>query len=213
VPFVVDEGLLKYIKERLGEGYKEEHIRQVLLEHGHTPKDVDEAFKHLHQLGGSKALVMLLVLLLAAVAVIVFLLLRPGAEQPQRNPDGNVTVPRPEPASSGVLAIASALKENLTGKRSDEVYYETLNAAVGNARSVGDGILLCSINQEMMYKNYCLTELAGERKEAAFCDIIGDVSQRDSCYLQLVIAGEDQYCSELLLEESKRTCDILLRRV
>jgi len=207
---VVDEGLVRYVRERLGEGYQEAEIRAALAQHGHPQEAIDEAFRHIHREGKHTLLPFVLLLLLIA-GVVLFLLLRQSAPSHHQAPALNQTPGvKSVPATSSALALAEQLKTQSSNQSEDETYAATVKAAVANGQSVADGILLCSINKETSYKNYCLQELAKEWREPRLCGVIGDIAQRDDCYLGLVFEGEDQYCSKLQLEENKRVCDLLL---
>ncbi len=205
---MVDEGLVRYVRERLGEGYQEAEIRAALAQHGHPQQAIDEAFQHIHREGKHNLLIPALLFILILIALLLFLALRatpasPPVQNstPQQNQSG--------PPSSSVLQQAAELKAESVNQTPDETYYATVQEAK-SGRSVSDAILLCSINKETNYKNYCLQEIAEAWREPRLCEVIGDISQRDDCYLGLIFDGEDQYCSRLQLEENKRVCDLLL---
>ncbi len=204
----VDDGLVRYIKERLGEGYKESHIREVLYQHGNSQESVDAAFGDIHRLHATPLVPLLLVALLLVIGVLLFFLLRPESGSPGAPPIEPVT-PAPKPTSDALSVADRLLKEQAT-QSEDETYYATVKAATSVAASTADGILLCSVNKRTAYKNYCLQKLAEERRLATYCEIIGDARQRDECYLGLIWQGEDQYCAKLILEENKRICSLLL---
>lgn len=219
---MVDQSLAAYVRDRLREGYTEEGIRTALLQGGHPSADIEGAIGAARRPpGGHHAL--LIVLLLVVVGVVAFLLLRPdsdptGGGSGSGSGSGTGTggsgsgTGSTGPPSTGALSLAEELQKTArSGSLTpDEVYYETVRAARANAANVADGILFCSVNEEHLYKNYCLQEMAEERRDAAYCAFIGDIKQRDDCYLALIFAGEDQYCAELILDESKGVCDILL---
>jgi len=211
---VVDEGLVQYIRQRLGEGYNEEHIREVLQTHGHDPKTVDNAFASLHRERKHLPVLAILLVLLIGAAVIIFFLVKPSPEPNgpggSDDPSRETIVTPPSQPTTGVVSIAESLSLNAASQTPDETYYATVQAASKSASTVADGILLCSVNKELSYKNYCLIELADQRRNADYCVVIGDVQQRDDCYLKLILKGEDQYCASLRLDENKRVCDILL---
>jgi len=159
---MIDDGLVRYIKERLGEGYNESQIRDVLAQHGHSAQSVDAAFHRIHRLHTPRILPFLLVLLLLA-AVAAFLLLRPDVpaappmtEPPERNTTGSTT----GPASPGAVGIAERLLEERQNRTADETYYATVQAALKTGGTISDGILICSANEQTTYKNYCLQQLA-----------------------------------------------------
>ncbi len=203
---MADEGLVRYVRERLGEGYSEQGIRQALRDHGHADRQIEEAFASIHRERARRfpvALIMLLLLAGAAALLLFFLLpLGPAGPLPQE--------PRAAEPGEGVVAIAERLREQDASP--DETYYASVQAAEESARSVPDAILLCSANREVRYKNYCLQELAESWREARLCAVIGDAQQRDDCYLGLVFLGEEQHCADLRLESGRRTCDLLLGR-
>ncbi len=205
---MVDQGLVRYIRERRGEGYHEDHIRKALHEHGHDQSTVDDAFHHVHRQEPVKPILPILIILLIGLGVLLFFLFRPdGTVEPL--PVINET-PQPGPASGNVVEIAAQLKVDSVNQTPDEIYLSTVLASTAHAGSVADGILLCSINEELTYKNYCLQEMAETRRDPEYCEVIGNAGQRDDCYLGLILAGEDQYCGQLLLEENQRVCEILL---
>lgn len=202
--FVADQGLLRYIRERLSEGYSEEEIREALLSSNHEADAVAEALHAANH--HARALPVIFgLLVLIGIGVSLFLYLQPATVEPiVQQP----TQPIPKPPSQGVITLASELQQQeLEGR---ELYYRSVELAVLNARTSGDGILICSVNEDIVEKNYCLSELAGERRDPLFCEIIGDTRQRDDCYLGLILDGEDQYCQELILNENQQVCDILL---
>lgn len=201
-----DEGLVRYIKERLGEGYKEQQVRQLLLQRGQTEQSIDAAFGQLRRLHGPRIVLPLFLLLLVAIGVVLYLVLQ--REAPPQPALINRSQPS-QPAATGTVALAEKLLKAAANQSPDQVYYATVQAAAGDAATVADGILLCSVNKEVTYKNYCLQQLAEQRREAAYCDVIGDAKQRDDCYLALILKGEDQYCARLLLDDSKRVCTLL----
>ena len=205
----MDEGLVRYIRERLGEGYAEEHVRKALLEHGHAQEQVDDAFTHIHHEKPPKILLSALVIILIIGAVTIFLVLKPNTMLPQPQPPIEQQPEPVGPPSNDIIELAADLKSFTYEKTADETYYLTVETATTKAASTADAILICSINEDITYKNYCLQEMAETRRKAAFCDVIGDTQQRDDCYLGLVFLGEDQYCSKLVLEQNKRVCDIL----
>jgi hypothetical protein len=74
---VADEGMVRYIRERLGEGYKEAEIRAALQGHGHPDTVIDDAFSMIHKSQKSNPLLIVLVLLiLIMIGVIAFLVLQ-----------------------------------------------------------------------------------------------------------------------------------------
>ncbi len=208
---MVDDGLVRYIKERLGEGYKEPHIRDVLFAHGHSEESVDEAFRYLHRLQPRVPVIPILIGLILVAGVAFYFFWPTASQQPVLQGPENVTAPpAPTQPTTGVVSLAEQLKLAAANQTPDETYAATVNAATTNAATAADGILVCSVNSDITYKDYCLQELAKQRKEPAYCEVIGDVKQRDDCYLQLILEGEDQYCSKLILAESKKVCDLLL---
>lgn len=207
---MADEGLVRYIKERLGEGYTEQQVRQVLRQHGNDERTVEEAFGAIHRLHGSHLAVPVILFFLVVIGVVLFFAFsKPDPVAPPVTPTQKT--PDLQPASS-VVAIAEQLSLQRQNKTAEEMYILTVGAAKSKADSVADGILLCSVNKEITFKNYCLQDLAVEERDAAYCDIVGDAKQRDDCYLGLILEGEDQYCAKLVLDESKKVCDVLLGR-
>jgi hypothetical protein len=202
-----DEGLVRYIKERFGEGYNEQQVRQALLQAGHSEQSIDAAFGQLRRFHGPKLIVPFILLLLIAIGVVLYLLLLQQKAPPPPAPLNNS--PPSQPAATGTVALAEKLLKAAANQSSDQVYYATVQAAAGDAATVADGILLCSVNKELTYRNYCLQQLAEQRREAGYCEVVGDAKQRDDCYLALILKGEDQYCAKLLLDDSKRVCTLL----
>jgi hypothetical protein len=201
-----DEGLVRYIKERLGEGYREQQVRQALLQGGHSEQSIDAAFGQLRRFHSPRLILPFLLLLLIAAGVVLYLGLQ--HETPPQPTPLNHSQPS-QPAATGTVALAEKLLKAAANQSPDQVYYATVQAAAGDAATVADGILLCSVNKELAYRNYCLQQLAEQRREAAYCEVVGDAKQRDDCYLALILKGEDQYCSKLLLDDSKRVCTLL----
>gem|GEM_PF-1956042 len=208
---MADEGLVRYIRERLGEGYKEDYIRDVLETHGHGQKEVDEAFRSIHRSNGKLPIIpILIILVLIAAGIFLFLKLQAPVEREPPPPVlPNTSIER-QPAKN-VMELAEELKAKNANLSADQVYFETVKAANENAVTVADGALLCSANRDTQYKNYCFQELGASKKEPAYCDLIGVIKERDACYLKIILTGEDQYCARLVLEESKRTCALLNR--
>lgn len=202
---MVDEGLVRYIRERLGEGYKEDNIRAALLQHGHGEAEISEAFGNIHRSTGKPLLLILIGLI--GIGLVLFFLLRPTADQPPIKQEPTPTVEIP---NDNVITLAAQMKKESANKTPDEVYYETVQTATSTKRSESEGVLLCSVNENTTYKNYCLTELASQQRDVDFCKLIGSLEQRDDCLLTLILDGEDQYCPELILEENKEVCRILL---
>lgn len=208
---MVDQGLVQYIRERLGEGYKEDYIREALRNHNHSEESIDEAFNHIHRVHGSHPLtIILLLLLLASVGVGAFLFLSGDSPEPAPQEPEPEPLPEPPKPSSSIVELAGQLKAQAAELSPDELYAESVTMATAKARTVGDGVLLCSVNTEIKYKNWCLSELADARTEPEYCGLIGDAEQRDQCYLLIIVAGEDQYCNKLVLEENKDICAYLL---
>ena len=208
---MVDDGLVRYIKERLGEGYKEPHIRDVLYAHGHSEENVEEAFNYIHRIHPKLPVIPIAIALILIAGAAFYFFWPAASQQPVIQGPENVTAPpvTTQP-TTGTVSLAEQLKLAAANQTPDETYAATVSAASANAATAADGILLCSINRDVTYKDYCLQELAKERKEPAYCEVIGDVKQRDDCYLQLILQGEDQYCGKLILAESKKVCDLLL---
>jgi hypothetical protein len=205
---VADEGMVRYIRERLGEGYKEAEIRAALQGHGHPDTVIDDAFSMIHKSQKSNPLLIVLVLLiLIMIGVIAFLVLQEEEAPP---PVENTTPTVQAPTSQSVIEIAADLKEQRATLEEDELYYETVEIGSKETKNVGDGILICSLNRNTNYKNWCLIELADQQVEPEYCTIISNPKQRDECYLTIIMHGEDQYCSKLLLDENKRVCELLL---
>ncbi|MBR9692556.1 hypothetical protein GOV07_01350 [Candidatus Woesearchaeota archaeon] len=205
----MDEGLVRYIRERLGEGYAEEHVQKALLEHGHGQPEIDNAFTHIHHEKPPKILLSALLVILVIGAVAIFLALTPDTTPLPPQPPVEQQPEHVGPPSNDIIELAADLKSFTKEKTADETYYLTVETASTKAASTADAILICSINEDIIYKNYCLQEMAETRRKAAFCNVIGDTQQRDDCYLGLVFLGEDQYCSKLVLEQNQRVCDIL----
>ena len=140
----MDEGLVRYIRERLGEGYAEEHVRKALLEHGHGQAQIDDAFTHIHHEKPPKILLSALVIILVIGAVTIFLTLRPDTELPPQPP----VEQQPEPVgppSNDIIELAADLKSFTKEKTADETYYLTVETATTKAASTTDAILICSI--------------------------------------------------------------------
>lgn len=209
---MVDEGLVQYIRERLGEGYKEQEIRAALQGHGHPDAVINEAFNRIHRSHkGNPLIVILILVVLIMVGILIFLLLKPGEpSKPSEEIAGEQPSDELPAATDDIVSIAATLKKKRVNLTADELYYETVEEATTNAKNIGDGILICSINRDPVYKNWCLTELADQQVEAEYCTLIGEAKQRDECYLAIIMQGEDQYCEKLVLEEHKRVCDLLL---
>ncbi len=205
---MADEELVRYVQERLDEGYDERKIRKTLEDEGRTAPEIDKAFRHARKSRGPNLLIPLALIILIALSAALYFGLQgtmPGPPPPETG--GAET---PSPPSTGALALAERLTTDSASKSPDETYYETVQAAEQEARGVADAILLCGVNGEVRYRNYCLQEIAESWREPRLCEVIGDAEQRDDCYLGLVFLGEDQYCAKLLIEEKQRICANLL---
>jgi len=115
-----------------------------------------------------------------------------------------------ETPSDEVAVMAKKLFEENQGKSDDDKYFAILDAAKTKTTSVADAILICSLNSNPSYKNYCLQEMAENQLKPDYCEVIADPKQRDDCYMLIILQGEDQYCSKLVMQESKDFCDKLL---
>jgi len=203
--------MVRYVQERLSEGYAESKIRKALENEGHAVLDIDKAFQYARTSKGPNLLIPLAVLILLGLAVAIYLWLQAANPGPQPPGTGGKGSSLSEPPSTSALAVAERLK--MGNATSDETYYETVQAAEQQARGVSDAILLCGVNADVRYRNYCLQEIAESWREPRLCEVIGDAEQRDDCYLGLVFLGEDQYCTKLLIKEKQQICATLLGQV
>ncbi len=136
--------------------------------------------------------------------------------------DGSIQAPN-QPGTYTLEAIA-----NYDGKKASSSFtfqVQPRNSQETKDQSTEDNILekvrnkaatqpsqaeqLCMKLENQTQKDDCLFLVVKESNRAQFCQKISDTTTRDNCYMNFIVEGQTQYCTEVQQENNKNYCDRL----